>query len=245
MILNIFFFLIAGITSEQYRTSVHTSVETDWQCVKCQPTATPLQSFSIPHGDSTHLSDLPSELSSPDSHDESNMDVESFSDILTQLPPELSPLSTDLTDDESSVGEPTSASDTSMPSLDSNIPDSSDSEMDASLSPVEMPNLSIEKSINDSLPLHALPANHPQPEYTIFPAASYCQGDKLTDNLGFSYTVKAGLWGGTVTHWRCSICNRHVNCLATVCQEGDVFIRGPHDHLHPSCWTRNCSITAN
>ena len=171
---------------------MHTGVEIDWQCVKCRPTPTPLQSFSnfIPHGDSTHLSDLPSELSSPGTHDESNMGVESFSNFLSQLPPELGSLSTDPTDDESSVSEPTSAFDTSVPSFDSNLLGSTDSEMDASLPPVEMLNYSIEESINDSLPLHALPANHPQPEYTVIPTASYHQGDKLTDNLGFYYTMK-------------------------------------------------------
>ena len=46
--------------------------------------------------------------------------------------------------------------------------------------------------------------------------------------------VKDRSQGGSVTCWRCSIHNRHVNCLATVCQEEDVFIRGPHDHLHPA-----------
>ena len=153
--------------------------------MKCRPTPKPLQSFShfIPHSDSTHLSDLPSELSSPDSHDESTTDVEYFSNFLSQLPPDLSPLSADPTDDESSDSEPTSVPDTSVTSFDSNLPDSSDPEMDASLPPVEMPNYSIEESINDSLPSHALPANHPQPEYTVIPVASYCQGDKLTDNL--------------------------------------------------------------
>ena len=161
---------------------MHTGVEIDWQCVKCRPTPTPIQSLSnfIPQGDNTHLSDMPS----PDSHDENNMHVESFSNFLSQLPPELSQLSTDPTDNEPSVSEHTSASDTSMPSFDSNLPNSSNYEMDESLLLVEMPNYSIEESINDSLPLPALPANHPQPEYTVIPAASYCQGDKLTRQPG-------------------------------------------------------------
>ena len=42
--------------------------------------------------------------------------------------------------------------------LTPNLPDSSDSEMDARLPPVEMSNYSIEESINDNLPIHALPA---------------------------------------------------------------------------------------
>ena len=40
-----------------------------------------------------------------------------------------------------------------------------------------------------SLPLNTVAAEPLQPEYTIITGSLFCQGDKLTDNLSFSYTV--------------------------------------------------------
>ena len=97
-----------------------------------------------------------------------------------------------------------------------------------------MPDDSTEESINESLPLNAVAAEPLQPEYTIIAGSLFCQGNKLTDNLGFSYIVKDKSHGGNVTCWRCSISNKHITCPATVHQEGDVFIAGPHKHLHPT-----------
>ena len=91
----------------------------------------------------------------------------------------------------------------------------------------------MEESINENLPMNTVAAEPLQPVYTIN-AGSFCQGDKLTDNLGFSYTVKDKSHGGKVTRWKCSIHNKHITCPATVHQERDVFITGPLNHLHPA-----------
>ena len=101
---------------------------------------------------------------------------------------------------------------------------------DSTLPSVNVPEYP-DDSIEDSLPIGGIAADNPEVDYMLVPAASSCGGDKLTDTNGFSYGVKRK--NDKRTLWRCSVCNRHVTCKATVLQVGNSFTRGPHPHLHP------------
>ena len=83
----------------------------------------------------------------------------------------------------------TSAANSSMPSFD--LSHSFDNDLDdVTLGSFDIPDLSSEESIDESLPRNAVPADPPPVEYFIIPSSSICEKDKLADNLGFSYTVK-------------------------------------------------------
>ena len=156
-------------------------------------TPTPLQSFSnfISNGDSTHLSDLPAELSalSPLSHTESDMDTDSFSNDSAAAG---FPANDTLTRETEVLADAyaTDFSDTSMPHFD--LSSFSDSSMDGiDLPSLHAPKYLTEDSIDDSLPVEAIAADTQDVQYKVVAASSEWRGDKTTDSLGSSLSTKA------------------------------------------------------
>ena len=93
------------------------------------------------------------------------------------------------------------------------------------------PEYQTKDSIDESLPVGAIAADTQEVQYTVVPASSQWHGDKLTDSLGFSYCLKNR--NSKQTMWKCSVHNQQLYYNVTVCQEGEIFTRGPQAHLHP------------
>jgi len=69
-------------------------------------------------------------------------------------------------------------------------------------------------------------------EFVVQRDASQKGHDTLTEREGHVYAVSRRR--KDTTYWRCSVCNRHRTCLATVTQyENGEFCRGRHPHNHP------------
>ena len=99
-------------------------------------------------------------------------------------------------------------SNSSMPSFDSlmHLLD------DTNLASFQAPNISAKNSIDDSLPVSAVPAELPPIEYCIIPGGTKHGNDMLTDSHGFSYTRKLPKRGASsdTVYWRCAVCNKDV-----------------------------------
>ena len=121
--------------------------------------------------------------------------------------------------------------DSSMPSFDTS--DVSSLLDDTNLASFQVPNISAENSIDDSLPVAAVPAELSPIEYCIIPGGTKHGNDMLTDSHGFSYTRKPPKRGASsdTVYWRCAVCNKDVQCPAKVIQDGNSFTRGRSNHL--------------
>ena len=103
-----------------------------------------------------------------------------------------------------------------MPSF--SLSHSFDSDLDdVTVGSFDVPDLSCDELIDESLPINAVAAELPQVEHFIMPSFSMHEKNKLVNNLGFSYTVK---WPkGNISHWRCAIHNSKIHCKATACSQ--------------------------
>ena len=223
--MHYFFPLISGISKKQYCRAVNSSKGIDWQCQRCTQ-ASFLQSM------------MPAEAT---------LERPLAAIIEYNTPDDSSDMELDFTINESSTGaqpsttaEPSFTADPSLTSTDlsirepvahSSMADSSDSSMpsfddlDVSLPSFDTPDMPAEESIDDSLPLNAMPHTAPTTEYTIVPNATKFGFPMLTDNRGYSYTKKQNSeTAAGITNWRCTKRNPgKANCHATVRQEGNNF----------------------
>ena len=80
--------------------------------------------------------------------------------------------------------------------------------------------------------------------YTIVENSTQRNRSKLIDSFGFSYTLKKATTN--TTYWRCSTRNSHVQCRASVMQNGDEYVPGIHPHLHgsPGCTPTTAGLMA-
>ena len=210
----------SGVTREQYQQAVRTGSNIDWQCVKCKPV--PLHEFisevSIfePPADSTHLSACLPVPSTADSFAVPSI-ANSFAVLSTTN--SFTVLST-----TNSFTVPSNNS--SMPSLSSCDFDIYDNLLPS----FNVPGYQSEDSFDESLPICATALSLAPLEYHIIPAASNHGKQKLTDSVGYSYTVKRTTSKGV--NWQCTQQNPKggIYGKATVIQRGDTFEKSCNSH---------------
>ncbi|XP_078603877.1 uncharacterized protein LOC144877706 [Branchiostoma floridae x Branchiostoma japonicum] len=99
--------------------------------------------------------------------------------------------------------------------------------------PVVMPHVTMEESIGDVRVEDELPGAEEQRDvtFTFIPRGTKKGRGKLTDSLGYSYTVKRPK--PTVTYWECSKRRKNMRCPASVVERDQHFRRGQNYHNHP------------
>ena len=94
-----------------------------------------------------------------------------------------------------------------------------------------VPEVLHESSIAEPLPADAQTDISFVAEYRIVSTASQRSRDVLTDNRGYTFTLKRR--GIASIIWRCSVRNIKCKCGPTVIQRGSVFKAGRQPHIHP------------
>lgn len=88
----------------------------------------------------------------------------------------------------------------------------------------------MEPSIQDETPRDLTLAEPEETTYEIITTGSQKGKQKLTDSIGYMYTVKRK--NNNTVDWTCSVRNKNVWCKASVKQRGNTtFSRGPQPHI--------------
>uniref|UniRef100_A0A0P4VR69 FLYWCH-type domain-containing protein n=1 Tax=Scylla olivacea TaxID=85551 RepID=A0A0P4VR69_SCYOL len=101
------------------------------------------------------------------------------------------------------------------------------------------PSLHEESNLEPTTPIpdEILPKSDEE-EFTIVVGGSKRRGDILV-SCGKLYNKDGKV--NKKQCWRCTVCNKSVNCLASITQHGETFKIGPHPHR---CSLRDCALPA-